>query len=308
MTLSKLSVLSVIQFCFPPSMPKRKKAFLDAIIRGIHKSRSVGYAGYRTRTSLRDDISWRFIVRGIKRYRPPPPASQKRIESVVASMIRRCHRALPIPVPPPLFAFFFPWLGPFDRYDKIMGYVTGFTPHTRTIHIFLSPASFSIKSLRQTIAHEFSHIAFFHRHPLLSPHIPLSRATIRDVLIWEGIAENFTEDLTRTRSPASRVMTRRQADKILSRLKPLLDDKILKKTGAYEALFFGGRRYRKWAGYSLGYHIVRSFRASQPRATWRRIVETDPERVFNTSPLVKKNLGRNESSRHVPFMRARSVA
>lgn len=275
-----------IHFCFPHSTPRNKRALLNAIVDDIRPIRNIGYAGYEKTTYLRKDISWRFDAHGVKNYRPLSLARKKRIEKIVSSMIRKCHRALPMPSP--LFVFIFPWLGPFDRSDKLMGYVTGFTSYPNTMRIFVSPNTFSRRSLRQTVAHEFSHAVFFHRHPSLCPCIPSSKPVIRDVLIWEGIAENFTEDVTGAKSPVPQAITRKVAQRVLGKLRSLLEVKVSDRNRTYEVVFFGGRGYKKWTGYSVGYHIVKSFRASYPQKSWRELVRMDPKEIFDRSPFTHK--------------------
>lgn len=279
------SKLAKIQFCFPKFSGKNKKAFVDALIRDVPLDKKIGYAGYSKRMHLRNDISWRFANSNIREYRPLPNSKRKRIGKLILSILQKCHRKLPAPVFP-LFVFIFPWLGPFDKNDRLMGRVTGFTPYNNTFHIFVSPSEFSSKSLRQTIAHEFNHAAFFHYHPL-NPNNQSSKQTIRDVLIWEGLAENFTKEITKAESPIATALTEEKAVKAFHKLKPMLDTWVKEKNDAYETIFFGGSGYKKWTGYSIGYHIVRIFRIAYPKKSWRKIIMMNPRWIFDKSPFTK---------------------
>src|SRR3989344_4961999 len=208
-----------IQFCFPrPEYIKmNKKAFLDAIIRDIRFDKKIGYAGYQKKAHLYNDISWRYGGDVAKRNKPLSVAVGGQIKRNIFKTVQKCYKKLPISTPP-LFIFVFPWVGPFDQGDRTMGYVTGFTPRKNIFHIFISPDKFSPKSLQQTVAHEFNHIAFFHSHPSLHPDVKSPKSTILDVLIWEGLAENFNEEITKIMSLFSKILNATQARESLTKM------------------------------------------------------------------------------------------
>ncbi|MBR9707571.1 MAG: DUF2268 domain-containing protein, partial [Candidatus Diapherotrites archaeon] len=53
--------------------------------------------------------------------------------------------------------------------------------------------------------------------------------------------------------------------------------------GFYNRLFFGGGEFPRWAGYSMGYWMVKSFRKSNMGLSWKEIIALPPKLVWKKS-------------------------
>lgn len=267
------SKLVDIQFCFPRFFGESKKAFVDALIRNIQSNKKIGYAGYSYKKYLREAISYRFNDDNIKDYKLLPTINKNKLIEVVQSVVHKCDKELPL-LTPPLFVFVFPWF-PQKNTAGLQG-VTGFTPYSNTIHLFISPNKFSIRSLMETIAHEFNHAIFFHNHPF--------EQTLIDTIIFEGLAGNFEEEIiNRGHSAPSIALTIKESKRVLHSLEPLLNSKDY---NLYRDVFFGNKKYKKWTGYSIGYWIVKSFRKKYPTLSWKKIMEMSNKKILDKSTFI----------------------
>jgi len=271
--MTQSNIVKII-FCSPQSTTMSKEAFVDALIRDIRSDRKIGYAGYIKKTSLSDYLSRR-ISNNLEIYKYLTLDDKRRIKKIIQSTVQKCHRQLPLPTLP-LFVFIFPWLA--LEYDKEFGGVNGFTPYMNTIHLFVSPNKFSFKSLQKTIAHEFNHAVFFHYHT--------SKQTLLDTIIFEGLAENFREEVIGGSSSSwSVALPLKKSKEIFNSLKRSLNSK---NPLLYQEVFFGGEKYKKWTGYSIGYRIVKSFRRVYSKMSWKEILKMDPKEIFDASAFIKK--------------------
>ncbi|MDO8571504.1 MAG: DUF2268 domain-containing putative Zn-dependent protease [bacterium] len=262
-----------ICFCFPDSIVKNRRTFIDALIRNIQLDKNIGYAGYSHKKYLHEDLTHRFDVNDIQKYQPLSIENQKEIERVIRLTIRRCSKKLSSTTIP-IVIFIFPWFP--GKKEKEFGGVNGFTPYKNTFNLFISPSEFSTQSLRETVAHELNHAILFNYFP--------SKQTLLDSIISEGLAENFREEVMKgMRAPWSRALTAKETQKIFTELKPLLN-----RYDLYEEVFWNGSKYRKWAGYSIGYNIVKSFRKKNSKLTWKEIMKMKSQEIFNMSQFIKK--------------------
>ncbi len=271
------SNLVKINFCFPKFTTGSKKAFTDALIRDIRLDKKVGYAGYSHKKYLRKNLLYRFGDSSLKKYKPLSSIIKQQIEKTVQSTVQKCHKKLSLSTPP-FFVFIFPWFP--EKDDKSFGGVNGFAPYADTIHLFISPSKFSSRSLQETVAHELSHAVFFHYHPL--------EQTLLDAMIFEGLAENFREEIVGgSPAPWSITLTIKKTREMLATLKPSLSSKSY---NLYREVFLKEGKYKRWTGYSIGYRIVKLFRKSNPKMSWEEIMRMTPKIIFNKSGFIKKRL------------------
>ncbi len=264
-----------INFRFPQLPAMNKIAFVSALVRGVRLDKKVGYAGYPKKTQLCNNLSNRFNDDDVKKYRQLTTHDRERIEQIIRSTVEKCNRQLPLPTQP-LFVFVFPWLG--IQYDKAFGGVTGFTPYANTIHMFISLEKFSSHSLKKTVAHELNHAVFFCYHK--------SDQTLLDIMIFEGLAENFREEVIGgPPSSWSEALTEKQCKLAFSLLNSSLYSKGYR---LYKDVFFGRKKYKRWTGYSIGYRIIKSFRKTSPDKSWKEIMSMNQKTIFAMSSFIKK--------------------
>jgi len=264
-----------INFCFSQNITKNKKAFVGALIHSIQPNKKVGYAGYLKKAHLYRHLSSYFNSKNINMHKPLLADSKNKIEKIIKSAVQKCFEQLS---PSSLFIFVFPWFN--AKYDKAFGGVNGFAPYANTIHIFISPAKFSTQSLKETVVHEFNHAVFFYHHQ------SASKLTLLETLIFEGLAENFREEVIGGKpSPWSQALSKKQCELALLSLKHSM---YSRKHSLYRNVFFGGKKYKRWTGYSIGYRIVKSFRKTCPSKSWEEIMKMESKAIFAMSSFIKK--------------------
>lgn len=264
-----------ISFCFPKLVPKDKTALIYAIVRSIRHDKKIGYAGYPEKEKLQTQISYRFNDDNVKEYKQLTPKDKEKIEKVIRLTVEKCNERLPLSAPP-LSVFVFPWLG--VQYNKAFGGVTGFTPGMNTIYIFISLEKFSSRSLKETVTHELNHAVFFCYHK--------SDQTLLDIMVFEGLAENFREEVVGGQSSAwSEALSEKESRLALFSLSNSLRSRSYR---LYREVFFGGKDYERWTGYSIGYRIIKSFRKTFPNKSWDEIMRMKQKTIFEMSSFIKK--------------------
>ncbi len=194
------------------------------------------------------------------------------IEKSIKQALNRCLSQLSIPS---INIYVFPWLN--ENFNKAFKGVTGFASYKNTVHVFISINKFSHRSLRETITHEFSHAAFLNKSKTVN------KLSILDILIFEGLAEQFREEVMKGKPAAwSTALSNKECHSTLELIKSALTST---KFGTYNDIFFGSKKYKKWTGYSIGYQIVKSFRKAYPKKSWAEIMEMKPESIYSLAPF-----------------------
>lgn len=236
-----------IRFCFHNILlaQKKKKDIVDTITHFIPDDDQIGFAGYLNREDLSRDLH-SFIFGASQSINLPNLGKddKKEIRDIIKDSVEKCRVYANVP---PLNIFIFPTQDP--RVLKSMEGVNGFTPYKGTIHIYINPNARNEwqKHLISTVIHEIAHV--------------LSREqfewnTILDSLIFEGLAEHFREQVSGGKKmPWTVAITKKDARHIIKKLE---EKKILQTTDDefYMDLFFGGKKFKKWSGYTVGYFII----------------------------------------------------
>ena len=265
-----------VTFLFPPEKSLRGD-ILATIAQNVKWSKKIGFAGFLKKVELKGYLSGKFSG-DLSGYKKMDTQTESKIKQVVFSTIKKCSQLLPTSVEP-FFVFLLPWFG--SKYDKMFKGVTGFTPYIGVLHIFLTPQKFSLNSVKETVAHEMNHAIFFHYHKSM-----ISSQTLLQTMIFEGLAENFREESVGGKTAAwSSALNVQQCKKYLTDLSPSLSSRDY---SLYRRVFFGDKKNKRWAGYSIGYRIVKAFRRKYPDLTWEQIMEMKPEKIFKMSSFMEK--------------------
>lgn len=271
------SHLVKIEFCFP-SMPrnvKDNKGFVRLLLNQLRKSGSIECAGYLKDEDLYDHFLSKIGKVDFKNYKLLSGERRQSITKVIHSTVRKCHEKLPLALKP-LFIFVFPWFPGKD--DEGFEGVMGITPYFSTFHLFISINDFSKTSLVETIAHELNHTIFFYYHSK-----NLGKYTLLDNLIIEGLAENFREEVTGGKSaPWSRALTKKEALRTFDSIRSLLRSKSPR---IRNDVLFGSKHYKRWAGYSIGYWLIKEFRKKHQKGSWEEIMHMDPEDMLGFTEI-----------------------
>ena len=159
-----------------------------------------------------------------------------------------------------------------DFIKNKMGGVGGDALQENVITLYINPTKGWKEELANTISHEYSHLAILDVRKW---------DTILDSLIIEGIAENFREEIVGgKRAPWTKALTEKESKILLKKLKNKLN---IKANKMHHDLFFGSKDYKMWAGYSLGYYIVKKFRENYPKLKWKEIIKLKSSEVLKKS-------------------------
>lgn len=267
-----------ITFHFPNFSGKSRGAFVKALVKNLSLSPHIGYAGFLHKKGLQKHLTQRYSQSDIGTYQPLPLVQERKIKRTLLATTQKTSRLLSPPEGRVLI-FVFPLIGPFDDYDKAMGFSSGFCPYKNTILIFLSPKLFVDQSLKSSLAHEYNHALFFNYHDI--------RLTLLETIVFEGLAENFEEEVVGTAPPYATTLTSKEARKTLNSMSSQL--LCSKSQSAYQQVFFGGKKYKKWTGYSIGYWIVRLFRKKKHNFSWQDIMKMEPLEIAKVSDFIKKD-------------------
>jgi uncharacterized protein YjaZ len=272
------SNLLKIKFFFPeiPSEIKDKRRFVDLLMEIMRRDKSIKYAGYLKEKDLYNDLFQHIGCKDVSSYKPISTREKEKIKKTIYTTIKKCHQFLPHP-DLPIFIFIYPWFPTKDDSFLFKG-VTALAAYY-TIHIFIDFDSYTQESLKQTIAHEWSHLVFYRNNPQ-------HQYTLVDHMITEGLAEVFREEIVGGKaSPWASSLDKEKAQKIFKTLKQKLNTKSKK---IYQKVFFGDKDYKRWTGYSIGYRLVKGFREKYPKLSWEEIMKIKPRHISSVA-MNKKN-------------------
>lgn len=139
------------------------------------------------------------------------------------------------------------------------------------MHLYIDIKKFTKKSLVQTLAHELNHIKFFELQPDLY-------FTVQQHLVTEGLAECFREDIVGGKvAPWSKAFSEAKILEELKRIEPIM---MSKDRADYSDLFYGGKRFKRWTGYTIGYYLVKKFLKKNKGMSWEKIMKTEIQKFF----------------------------
>lgn len=196
-----------------------------------------------------------------------------KVKRIVEKTIKKCSEELP------LFNKKIVIFKTRNEFVKIhMNGVTGNSFYENTIVLEIFPIKNWEKELINTLAHEYSHLAFLEIRKQ-------KKLKLIDSLIFEGIAETFREEIFKGKTAKwSKALTRKEAKKLFGKIK----DKLKSENYTlYKNLFFGSKEYKRWSGYSLGYYIVKVFRKNHQKISWKEFIKIPPKEILRKSGFIK---------------------
>jgi len=248
---------------------KDRKDFIDSIVNQIPKHKHIGYAGMPEKTYLKRSLPWSIFAEYKGKSVPNYKLPNKELINLIRKTIVKSYSSLPVSH---TNVFVFPTFSPFVKHN--MGGSTGYTPHKNTIQLYVHPEP--VKGWQQkvtnTIAHEYSHSAIMQHH---------TWQTLLDSLIYEGLAEHFREKIMGgKRSAWSKAVSLKQVQKFWKQLKSHSHSDDYK---LYHKVFFEGKEYPKWVGYTIGYEIFKSFLNNTKPHDWKAIVKLNSSEILANS-------------------------
>lgn len=148
-----------------------------------------------------------------------------------------------------------------------------------TVHLVVHPSKGTVHALRSTVVHEYNHhyriTALNNGHP---------RVTVLEKIVREGLAEHFVADTLGADflGPWAKSLTEEDAKMYWN---TLYFDHALECGDETDSLVFGGGRtdIPLWAGYSMGYHLVKWYRQLHPLVSAVQLSTLDSEKFVPTS-------------------------
>ncbi|PIN85853.1 MAG: hypothetical protein COV47_00090 [Candidatus Diapherotrites archaeon CG11_big_fil_rev_8_21_14_0_20_37_9] len=251
-----------------------KKDFVDFLIKEI-SSVSNDCAGFQTKKRLKDSITG-----GIFDFQKSKDAKEnyynrfpvKDILLSIKNSLCRAYSALPSNKPVKIFLF--PTLQSFVK--NKMSDSSGYTPNGESIYVYLSVNPVNrkqmINAVKKTLTHEYNHAVRFQYFP------NSSSMTLLETLIFEGLAENFTTEIAdKNLSPWASSLTDQAAAEIFKKIKSILSSTNRK---AYYSVFFENKKFPLWAGYAIGYRLVKKFRKINRDVKWLKIIQMSYTEIF----------------------------
>ena len=162
-----------------------------------------------------------------------------------------------------------------DKMDGVSGY------SSKGYAIFLSinsEAKLWKKFIGGTVAHEYNHAVRFQKinH--------WTKRTLLNSLVLEGLAQCFEEEVTGNLRPWSKAITTKQANLIWTSLKRKLN---VDSRDLEDSVFFGkgSKKFPMWAGYTIGYLIVKKRRAELGETDWNVITGKDAKMIVGKEKM-----------------------
>lgn len=151
-----------------------------------------------------------------------------------------------------------------------MGGTNGFCVSKNIIFVGLHPFSGWQEKLRSAISHELAHS--------LSPSYDMGKLKLGEGIIFEGIAEHFKEKFVdKEMSPLIKAVPKNEALKIFTDLKGKLNEDSF---DIYNDVFYGAGKYPLWAGYAIGYYLVKNYLENKKNIDWKKLLRENPNKIL----------------------------
>lgn len=261
-------------FSFLDVLKTTRMNIIDNILDTLPLDKRTGYAGFTSKRNLRKHLDFHLSLKKSKKKEYKNLIDEKRIISLIKKNLKRVFKVLPLDF---LYIYIFPTFNEFVK-QKMKG-IVGASFRENVILIHMYPEIRKVDIFFDLIfMHEYNHAARLKYFPLKRNN------TLLDSLIMEGLADNFAISLTGASPkcvPWLRVLNKKQAKELLCNLKKrnLLFSKDEK---VHWKVFFGGDQFPFWAGYSLGFYIVKEFiQKSNLSNQWQQIIKIEAQKFLD---------------------------
>lgn len=240
-----------------------KKKFIEVLVKDIKKTKS-GYAGFKNKKLLKKHLHSSIFgsAKNIRIY--DPKFKEREIIKIIEKSIKKAHKIIKTrPTEINIFPTFYPF-----KIRKLSG-VSGFCQKEGVIMLDINTIKGWQKALEKTLYHEFAHSVIKK---------PVKKWTLMDSIVYEGLADNFSEYMLKKGPPVwSKAVPLKECKKYFPEIKRMINSKTWK---VYDAVFLGKGKYPMWLGYSMGYKIIKSFLKKNPKLKWNKILNLKPKKIF----------------------------
>lgn len=137
--------------------------------------------------------------------------------------------------------------------------ISGSTIHSGLIYIFINPEKVTENAIYTTVCHELVHAKRFTEFTEIDNR-PIA------AFVSEGLAVAFEEEIKNKKVNETFFLktmnSRKKSEKLLGVISKDLDNKDFDWNRHYGGLFFDGNKEKqlpRWAGYEIGYYLVRQY-------------------------------------------------
>lgn len=254
-----------MQFYFPEE--SNLKLVPQKILDMTVKSGMNNYLGYMTNQVFLQDYSHKLGTNKSKLVVPTEKEIIK-IRDEIFKFVDKFNRILKLKYD--VRFFIFPWCPSSTDSKKFVG-VNATATYYGTIHLYIDLKSYTKKGLMETLAHELNHIKFYENYDDLN-------LTIQQHLVTEGLAECFRKYMVGGKvAPWSKAFSEKRVLRELKKIQPIL---LSKDREIFSDLFYGGKKFKRWTGYTIGYYLVKRFLKKNKKMTWEKIMKMDTKLFF----------------------------
>ncbi len=254
---------SNIEFYFPTIKSKNKEKIAEDIVGMIKENQSLSYCGFTDDQNAIDNIKKNLGDGATNNYTSISEKEKEKIEKIVENVLKKSNGSLKIPTKQYIFVVpYFP-----NKAQEVFNGVYGYAVYSCVFYLFVDLKSFSRKSLENTVVHELNHTIYLYHH-----YDRFGDYTLFDNLIMEGLAENFRRFILKgTLPPWTKSLNKRESMKILNEFSEILMSKDVQLISDF---LFGSKKFKKWTGYSAGFHLVQEFIKCNPKFSWEKIMKS----------------------------------
>ncbi|MBI2475823.1 MAG: hypothetical protein HYV67_01095 [Candidatus Taylorbacteria bacterium] len=251
-----------------PSNVKNSKEFISRLVQNVRKT-ELGFLGFSKKEHLKNCLE-RQIFDVAKRFESISSNHEQAIEKTIETEI---HRLKKLVLSQKTHIYIFPTFSDFVL-NKMSG-ISGYTPWKDIVFLFVHPKTKNINPfLNITLAHEYVHSVSREYHEW---------NRLLDTIVFEGLAELFiAEHFNGYISPWTKTLTIDDCHKYLAQIRKKLKSK---NHDDYRDVFFKNKMYPLWAGYSIGYQIVRFYRQKNKNITWNELLKKEVDEIFENSGI-----------------------
>lgn len=245
-----------------------KNDFVDAIVKDVPNIANIGYAGFTKKEELKNHLSRAILGAEESVSISQKVLSEKKVFKIAKDVLKRCYKKIETEN---IYLFIFPNFNQFKQAQ--MNGVGGFCSCDNVILIDINPVRGWNNAFKRSLSHEFHHTAVA---KIKSP----KNWTLLDSFVYEGMADNFTKDVTGMVSPWAKMLSKKESLKLFEKVKIFLSSDDIE---LYEQVFYKGTKYPMWGGYSIGYQMLKSYLKKHPKYVWNDITKEEPAKILKES-------------------------
>ncbi len=254
---NKTTLANVYQFT------DKKTCSLTNIVSEVPEKQAIGFAGFRAKKYLENYLALYIPNKKIQQNK----ITDYQIKNKAKTCLIDCFSIIKSTK---LELFIFPTANKFVK-NKMDG-IAGDTVWKNTILLFIHPDADWERKFSETLVHEVAHAYSLNY---------LERKSLLDYIVFEGLAEHFREHLIGGEmSYWAKTLEKSESlilfDKLKSKL--MTDDFKIRKD-----VFYAGKTYPLWAGYSIGYYLISDYLKNLPSINWPKILKTPPSEIARDS-------------------------